>query len=182
MYYSLIHIPKTDRTSINEFRKKYDPYESLVDSHITLVFPVKDSEVSREALVAHTESVLSGWQPFDIKIKGIEKAWDNWMFLLLEDGNEQVIKLHDDLYRGLLAKELRTDIEFVPHIAVGLFTKGNYDLRDPEDTALDEEKYNLALKEMELIGIDRVVRLNELQLIEIDDKFTKSKIIHTFTI
>ena len=152
MYYSLIHIPKIDRTAINEFRKKYDPYESLVDSHITLVFPVKDSSVPLDKLTKHFEDVLSGWQPFEVKIKGIEKSWDNWMFLLLQQGNEQVIKLHDDLYGGILAKELRKDIEFVPHIAVGLFVEEGYDLRDPEAVKFDEDKYNQALKEIEQIN------------------------------
>lgn len=40
-------------------------------------------------------------------------------FLAPEEGFSALVKLHDALYRGMLASELRLDIPFLPHITVG---------------------------------------------------------------
>jgi len=179
MFYSLIHYPKIDKSKINEFRHKYDPYVNLVDSHITLVFPVP-SEIGLGELINHVSRQLTGWQPFEAEIKGLEKSWDHWLFLTLEGGNKKVIELHDKLYEGILSPYLRSDIEFVPHIAIGLFVKDQYDLRDPKAVEFDRETYNVALREAEALDVVQTYLMDSLTLIEIDDKFKTSKTLKEF--
>lgn len=41
------------------------------------------------------------------------------MFLLPEEGRQELLAVHDQLYDGLLRPHLRTDIPFVPHVTVG---------------------------------------------------------------
>ncbi len=49
----------------------------------------------------------------------------NHIFLSPDEGNSEIVKLHDKLYSGILRKTLRLDIDFYSHIAIG-----NY--KDPE--------------------------------------------------
>jgi 2'-5' RNA ligase len=179
MFYSLVHFPQIDTSRMAAFRQKYDPYVGLVDPHITLVFPVPDS-FGKDLLIQHIEKQLSGWKPFEIRVKGLEKAWDHWLFLVLEKGNSEVIRLHDDLYQGALRKELRTDIEFIPHIAIGLFVKSKYDLRDPKAVEFDEAGYSAALPEAIELDTGQESIVNKLHLVEIDDQFKKSTVIKEF--
>jgi hypothetical protein len=41
------------------------------------------------------------------------------IFLVLDEGYRTMINMHDRLYTGPLASELRLDIPFVPHIGAG---------------------------------------------------------------
>lgn len=183
MYCSLVHFPNIDKSRLNGFRERYDPYVGSIDIHITLVFPVPDI-VGKDNLINHIENVLRGWKSFDIRIKGIEKAWDHWMFLLLKKGNEEIIKLHDELYTGILRPFLREDIEFIPHIAVGLFARKNagYDLRDPRETDFDKENYDAALQEMKKLNLDYSSKVEKFSLVEVDDEFTKSNLVKEFSL
>ncbi len=174
MYHAVVHYPEIERKTINAFRRKYDPHFDLINAHITLVFPVPES-VGEKLLTGHIETVLSSWHPFDIHLKGFEKAWDHWLLLIVQEGNDDLIKLHDELYTGILAPYLRHDIGFVPHIALGLFTakNSNYDLRDPKEVPFDHNAYVQALKEAEALRMDYWTTVPQLHLVKLDDKFTK---------
>lgn len=181
MYYSLVHFPQIDKTEINNFRSKYDPYCNLIDAHFTIIFPIPET-LEKEKLIEHIKNKLLTQKPFDIHINGLEKSWDHWLFLILKDGRDEMIKLHDILYEDLLLEFLRSDIEFVPHIAIGLFTKkeAGYDLKDPKALAFDEDLYKVAIEEVEKENFDYVTTVNKLSLVEINDDFTKTAVIHEF--
>ena len=181
MYYSLVHFPNIDKNQINNFRKKYDPYINLIDAHITIIFPVPGS-VTKDQLINHINKILQNWKSFDIHIKDTEKAWDHWMFLLLEKGNTEINKLHDELYSGMLKPFLRKDIKYIPHIAIGLFIKevAVYDLKDPQKTNFDKNTYEDALKEVKQLNFDYNSTVNKLSIVEINDDFTKSILIKEF--
>src|SRR6267143_5205870 len=133
MFYALVHYPQIDTKLINEFRRKYDPHFDLIEPHITLVFLVPES-VGEANLVRHIESTLSNWRPFPIRLRGLQRSWDHWLFLILAKGNENVTRLHRELYDGVLAAYYRTDIDFVPHLGLGLFARqdADYDIRNPQ--------------------------------------------------
>lgn len=181
MYYSLVHFPDIDRSKINDFRFKYDPYSNLIDAHISIVFPVPDA-VGKENLIKHIENKLLTQKSFDIHILGLEKAWDNWLFLVLKEGKEEIVKLHDILYEDILSEFLRKDIKFIPHIAIGLFTEkdGNYNLKDPKAIPLDEALYKKALLEAENSAFDFNSKVTKLSLVEIDDNFTRTTVVKEF--
>jgi hypothetical protein len=93
----VVHYPHLRSGELNEFRRKYDPYSELIAEHLTLVFPVP---VSFEVIRAHVQTVARKFRPFDIHLAGLKKTWDHWMYLGLEEGNEEFVALHDQLYSG----------------------------------------------------------------------------------
>jgi len=104
------------------------------------------------------------------------------MFLLLQKGNSEMIKLHNELYTGILEPFLRKDIEFIPHLAVGLFVKKaeDYNLKNPKELELDKESYFTALEEANELNFDYRCMVDKLSLVEIDDSFTKSTVLKDF--
>ena len=94
-YYSLVIYPKIEKGEINKFRKKYDYLVDIIEPHITLIFPVKvPSDIKEDSLMLHLNQILKKWKRFDIEIKGLHLSWDNWLFLLITKGNQEIIRLH----------------------------------------------------------------------------------------
>ncbi len=54
-------------------------------------------------------------------LKGLQKSWDEHLFLVLEGGEAEVIRLHDDVYTGLLSEYRSEGIPYVPHVTLGVF-------------------------------------------------------------
>jgi hypothetical protein len=181
MYYSVVYFLNIDKSKIDGIRKKYDPTFNLIDAHMTIVFPVPDS-ISEEEIIRHINNKLAGQKSFNVHISGFEKSWDNWLFLCLKDGRSEMVKLHDKLYKGILAPLLRKDIEYIPHISLGLFSKKNtdYDLKNPTVGIFDDELYGKALGEAGQVGLDYKSIVNKVSLIKIDDAFTKVSLVHEF--
>jgi len=105
----------------------------------------------------------------------LEKAWDNWLFLLIKDGKDQIISLHDQLYTGPLQQFLRSDIEFIPHLSLGLFNapEKDYDMKDPAAIPIDKKLYDTAFKEAKKLNFDYRLSVNKLFLVELDEEFSK---------
>lgn len=172
MFYSLVNYPGINTSEIDKFREKYDSYHKLIGAHISIIFPVSDS-IGEKALVDHIESTIQKWKPFQIHMKGLKKSWDHWLFLLIQEGNKEIIKLHDELYTGILAPFLRKDIEFIPHIAIGLFADNSYDLRDPKKASFDKAKYERALLKAESLNLDYKTVIDKLALVKVNDDFSQ---------
>jgi hypothetical protein len=172
MYHVLVHYPKFDRRTeenIRAFRRKYDPFLGSWRPHIPFIFPVPCSEVEEEKLTEHIETVLKNRKPFSIRIGGFAKSWDHWLLLLLKEGNEEATGLHDELYTGILSRYLRRDIEYIPHIGIGLFVKkdAEYNVLDPRKAAIDAKLYSRALKEAKSLEIDSFDTIDRLSLTKV---------------
>jgi 2'-5' RNA ligase len=115
-------LPWLPEEPIGSFRRAYDPTVDLVGPHLTLVFPVPAS-IGRDAFREHIRDVVSRTPPFDIRLKGLEKSWDHWLFLLVAEGRDDVVALHDSLYTGILRPYLWTERPYVPHVGLGLFVE-----------------------------------------------------------
>ncbi|NIM49037.1 MAG: hypothetical protein GTO22_07230 [Gemmatimonadales bacterium] len=122
----------------------------MIQPHVTVLFPVPE-RVGLEHLVTHIQQVLSTWEPFEIRLGGLEKSPDHWLLLTLREGNDTVKELYRSLYTGILAEFRRDDIEFVPHVGLGLFLKrgATYDSWNPQESDLDEDEFEGALREAE---------------------------------
>jgi 2'-5' RNA ligase len=181
LYYALVHFPDIDTTHIQLIRKKYDPTADLIPAHITILFPVPD-EIGEDALVHHINSVIEHWEQFPIRINGLFKSWDHWLFLTLKDGNAEVIRLHREIYTGILQPYHRTDIKFVPHIGLGLFIREGvkYDYKNPKELEFDEQKYELALNEANQLGLDFRCVLDKLHLITLLNDYSKIEVSREF--
>ena len=90
MFYALVHNPAVDAVSIKQLRKKYDPQVELIEPHITIVFPVPES-IGEQSLISHIQNVLLAWRPFNIHQNGLQLSWDNYLFLLVQEGKSDVI-------------------------------------------------------------------------------------------
>jgi 2'-5' RNA ligase len=90
--------------------------------HFTVVFP--QGSVAQESLVEHVKTIAANHAPIPFVIRRVEAVADklsqnHYLFLVPDEGFEPLMQLHDDLYGGLLAHELRVDIPFLPHITLG---------------------------------------------------------------
>jgi 2'-5' RNA ligase len=120
--------------SINVLRAKYDPLVDLIPPHVTLVFPF-ESNITTEALTEHLKQSTVGLKPFQIVVKGVTGAQKEYLFLNVKVGNDQIIRLHDKLYTGMLKQYLNLSLTFIPHLAVGRIK--------------DKQKFEFALEETE---------------------------------
>ena len=173
MYYTLSFYPQLPQDlaeSIAAIRRKHDPTFGFTKPHITVLFPVPES-IGERQLISHIQSVLIDWSPFEIRLGGFHKSHDHWLFLTLVEGEAQVKRLYRLIYTGILAKYRRDDIEFVPHLGLGLFMKEGtiYDWDNPQETDFDQERYEEALQQAKALPLHLSFRVEELQLTKISD-------------
>jgi 2'-5' RNA ligase len=118
---SIIIFPQfySDTDLIQNIRHQYDPLASKIAPHITLVFPF-ESEISSDALRQHLKTSLDKFKSFSLKLQGISHE-EGYLVLNLIEGQEQIIKIHDLLYSGMLTKFLSQEHDYKPHITVGRF-------------------------------------------------------------
>lgn len=173
MYYALSFYPHLGAElaeSIDAIRRQYDPTAGFTKPHITVLFPVPAS-VGEGRLIGHIQNVLSEWRPFEIRLGGFHKSHDHWLFLTLIHGEAQVKKLYQALYKGILAEYRRDDIEFVPHLGLGLFIKegSTYDWDNPQEADFDRERYEEALRQAKALPLPSNTSLEALHLTKIPD-------------
>ena len=172
--YALVHFPSIDTTGVDALRDEYDPYRDLIGVHITIIFPVT---VERQALQKHIAEILAGWRPFTIRLKGLLLSFDRWLLLTVEDGNDELVRLFEAMYTGLLAPHRRHDIEYIPHIGLGYFGTEAYDLTVHSVAPLDESRYNEAVGKAEEAKLDFETQLDRLTLAELDQQFTTTTFV-----
>lgn len=143
---------------INNIRKKYDPFESHVRPHITLVFPF-DSNISFSELRRHLEDVLSSIKPFRIVLKNIVpvKSFGNYLYLNIESGKNEIIEIHRKLYTGVLE-------ECIPH----WLNSGGYHPHMIVGKIECEEEYILAIEETKKIteSFETIVSMVSVEIID----------------
>ncbi|HZS08837.1 MAG TPA: 2'-5' RNA ligase family protein [Blastocatellia bacterium] len=159
MFYTLVHYPAIDTRRINRLRSKYDPQADLIAPHITIVFPAPEP-VGEQSLAAHISTVLRRWEPFPIRLNGLGRSWDDCLFLTLEEGGDNIIRLHDELYTGALAHYHSSKVQFIPHLTLGVFTS-------------DPGRYEQASKEAESSGLDYSCVLDKVNLVKVDGERTQ---------
>jgi hypothetical protein len=94
-------------------------------------------------------------------------------------GNEEAIALHDELYTGMLSPYLRRDIEYIPHIGIGLFVRkdAGYNVLDTKKVDFNAKLYSQALKEAKSLKISSFDTVDRLFLKKIIAKVGAS--LHT---
>lgn len=108
---------------IQSYRKKNDQLHfDIVAPHFTIVFATNllSEKVFIEEVITLTKSISQ--IEFEITGAIIHKdAFSDQFheFLIPAKGNTEIIELHDQLYSRKLLQELRTDIEYIPHIGIG---------------------------------------------------------------
>jgi 2'-5' RNA ligase len=107
---------------IQDIRKQYDQLNfKAIDPHFTLVFPV--ANIEQETFIHHVKQSIENVQSFEFVIRCAIICDDAFrkhthVFLVPDEGYSRIVKLHDRLYTGVLAEELRLDLAFTPHIGI----------------------------------------------------------------
>lgn len=111
-----------DRRFIDEYRREHDiPFRDVVAPHFTMAFGCGEvpESVYREHVraVAQSQGVIRFTCRYAMLTN--DDSNDNYyVFLVPDEGYSEVSKLHDQLYRGILAPHLRLNIPYVPHIGI----------------------------------------------------------------
>ena len=125
--YFVLAFPKlktADFEWIQAIRKQHDKQFAIVKPHFTLVFGT--TAVSSAQLIAHIQQQLATVSTFHFACRCATVVKDSFgpdthTFLLPDEGNSQLVKLHDQLYTAVLRDELRLDVPYIPHITIGSF-------------------------------------------------------------
>jgi 2'-5' RNA ligase len=115
----LIVPPHAAMTEIEMIRRRFDTLADAIPAHVTIVFPF-ESELSDERLRHHIESATRDVHPFEIELAGFSCVEDQYLFLNVEAGSDQIREIHRRLYKGPLAPFLVAR-PFTPHVTVGRF-------------------------------------------------------------
>ncbi|HRW07373.1 MAG TPA: 2'-5' RNA ligase family protein [Caldilineaceae bacterium] len=159
MVYALVHYPKINTEQIDLLRQKYDPQYSLIAPHITIVFPIAEP-LNEDLLIRHMENVLQYHSTFSVQLRGLEKSWDDYLFLLVQEGKKAVIALHQALYTQILAPYFSGDMQYVPHLTLGRF---NGDL----------DKYAAAYDEAVGLDLSFTVQFDRVHLVKVNSTMSQ---------
>ena len=104
--------------NIQKLRNKYDPLANLIPPHITIAYPFSDN-ISNEELIKKLTNLLKNFNPFTIVFKGLSLSKDNYIFLNCVKGNQEIIELHNEIYKQIIPTHLKKSIKYIPHITLG---------------------------------------------------------------
>jgi 2'-5' RNA ligase len=93
-------------------------------AHVTLVFPTDAADPT--SATSHLATVAAETAPFALMFRAVMPMLDRYsgetfVYLVPDEGNAALIRLHDRLYSGPFNEVLRLDLPFVPHITLGRF-------------------------------------------------------------
>lgn len=172
--YAIVFFPQSGIDDVQKFRKKYDLKADLIAPHITLVFPFP-AEVHENELISEMESNLKNHHAFQVRLEGTHlDSSDGFLHLLVEEGKEKIISLHDDLYSGLLIDYWRKDLAYKPHMTLGVFNESH--------GGFDQDRYDEALKELENINLETTFIFDNMYLIKIEDQKSPRRVIKSFSL
>ena len=126
MAYLVLAYPElvdSDLNDIQRYRELHDElYFKVVDPHFTLVFPVFD--IAEETFIKEVKNITKGQVKFNFYLRCATISKDAFndsyhTFLVPDEGYSHFVRLHDRLYSGAFMDNLRLDINYIPHVAIG---------------------------------------------------------------
>jgi len=111
-----------DMAWLEAFRRQHDPRYQAIEPHFTLVFGCRLAEP--EAFLRHVRNIGKRTAPVPFVCRYAQLGSDDevdraYVFLVPDEGNSELSRLHDRLYTGPLAAALRLDLPYTPHITIG---------------------------------------------------------------
>lgn len=141
---------------IESFRTRHDPMAHRIPAHFTLVFP---AEADAATLAAEIRCVAASSAPVDFTLSRIDVSLgiDGRCYVVLEpaEGRARIETMHDRLYSGVLAGQLRRDVGYVPHVTVAV--------------GEDAEECRRLVRELRAACCPVAGRILELALLDLDD-------------
>lgn len=141
------HLADKDHGLIQSVRKTHDMNYDMIEPHFTIIFPISDIDIS--SFANHCRSCCREFHPFSVEMRCAvshkDLRSDLWYtFLIPDEGSSNIVRLHDRLYRGILAAKLIPELTYIPHITVAHSGDGHV-CRALADK-LNEGKINIAGK------------------------------------
>jgi len=115
-------LSQTDYELIQDFRREHDSQFIIAGPHFTFVFPLDGMPPNDFLKEIKNRATGTTKIQFDLRCVVVSKdAFSKRynLFLVPEEGYSKIIRLHDQLYGGILFPHLRHDIDFIPHITIG---------------------------------------------------------------
>jgi 2'-5' RNA ligase len=146
---------RLDLGRIESLRRRHDPHAAMIAAHVTLVFPFETPDADTAAI--HLAGIAERQGAIALRLSAYLAVRDadarrSHVFLVPDQGRAEIEDLHDALYSGPLAGQLRPDLPFIPHVTMAA--------RDHHDEAED------LARELGQVGI--AARLSRLDLIAFD--------------
>lgn len=118
---AFLGLESSDAHRIESVRTGRDnPSHALVPPHFTLVFAT--NAITPQALVEHVQRETNEIPPFTFLAESSDIVWDAigslWLLRLVPEQGAEITEIHDALYCGILAPELRTDLPYAPHVTI----------------------------------------------------------------
>ena len=150
------HLEDADRDWIESVRAKHDPQAPRIGVHFTLVFP---AEVLPIVVAAEVSAVARSAKPIPFTIRCAKAVRDvvgggGHVFLVPDEGRDEIAQLHDQLYEGALRPHLRADIPFTPHLTVAAGSDPAWCEGLAEELGLDHRTVCGILRSIELVDVD----------------------------
>jgi len=104
-------------------REKYDPQgKRMAPPHITFAPAIEG--MTDQAVVDEVKARVAGLGPVEFELCHVSMSYNPFLdiyqeYLVPETGHAALSKLHNRLYVGAFAPQLRLDIGYVPHISIG---------------------------------------------------------------
>lgn len=153
-------ISQEDLAWIQSVRELHDPlFFDVVAPHFTLIFPTE--AVDESALTEHVVKTTADVHAFDFTLRCAIIGDADFLehahaFLIPDEGFSDIVRLHDRLYTGRLAGELRLDLPYLPHIGVAC----TRDLKECKAIVdqLNEQNFEIRgrFESLDVIGYDGV--------------------------
>ena len=165
-------ISATDRAWIDALRARHRGaiFEAALGAHVTLVFPTDAADAT--AATSHLATVAGSTAPVDLAFRATAPVFDGasgetFVYLVPDEGNSALIRLHDRLYTGPFTDELRLDLPYTPHITLGRFGEAKIAKALVDDLNAQEIEIRGRLTTLELFRLARggpAQRLAEITL------------------
>ncbi|HKS71313.1 MAG TPA: 2'-5' RNA ligase family protein [Ktedonobacterales bacterium] len=111
-------LPAPALDAIQAVRRDYDPLAEVIPPHLTLVFPFA-SDLPSDGLASHMREAARGADPFDLVLAEVTGSEDEYLFLNVKRGRDELIALHDQLYSPPLDRHFDPRFTYTPHLTVG---------------------------------------------------------------
>lgn len=170
--FALVFFPENHTEAIQAFRESFDPKAELIAPHVTLVFPFPADGIDTDELILEIETKLVHHRAFQTHLHDTHlDPEDGLLHLLVQDGRQRIISLHNDLYSGMLDPYRRKDVEYIPHMTIGAFKTGH---------EIDQAKYTSALERLKQAPLNERFTFDNINLIAIEDARQPRTIVKRF--
>jgi len=117
----VINIILQRNKKIDKIRAKYDKNYKKLKPHINLIYPFE--EINQKELYRHIKKSIEEIKSFKLVLKGLKKSSKGYyLYLLVDKGKYEVMKLYKNLSKGLLKNIKNKDMpQYIPHLSLGVF-------------------------------------------------------------